>query len=63
MKQMQKKHGKKVMDYGFVKKNLFTGHYSVECKACGAKMTGEMLNSTKAIEEWNRRNNHGSSRK
>ena len=44
---------------GYVKKNPFTGHYSVECKKCGAKMTGEMISSAKAIEEWNRRNNHG----
>lgn len=47
---------------GYVKKNPFTGHYSVECKACGAKMTGEMISSTKAIEEWNRRDNHGSNK-
>ena len=40
---------------GYVKKNPFTGHYSVECKACGAKMIGDMLSSTKAIEKWNRR--------
>ena len=44
---------------GYVKKNPFTGHYNVECKTCGAKMTGEMLSSAKAIEEWNRRDNHG----
>ena len=42
---------------GYVTKNPFTGHYSVKCKACGAKMTGEMVSSTKAIEEWNRRDN------
>ena len=44
---------------GYVKKNHFTRHYSVECKTCDVKMTGEMISSTKAIEEWNRRDNHG----
>lgn len=26
---------------GYVTKNPFTGHYSIKCKVCGAKMTGE----------------------
>ena len=43
---------------GYVKKNPFTGHYSVECKTCGAKMAGVILSSTKAIDKWNRRDNH-----
>lgn len=42
---------------GYVTKNPFTGHYSVKCRVCGAKMTGEMVSSDKAIEEWNRRDN------
>lgn len=42
---------------GYVTKNPFTGHYSVKCRVCGAKMTGEMVSSVKAIEEWNRRDN------
>ena len=39
----------------YVMKSPFTGHYSVRCKACGAKMTGEIPSSGKAIEKWNRR--------
>ena len=42
---------------GYVTKNPFTGHYSVKCRVCGAKMIGTMLSSAKAIEEWNRRDN------
>ena len=44
---------------GYVKKNPFTGHYSVRCKACGAEITGVISSSTKAIEKWNLRYNHG----
>ena len=44
---------------GYVKKNPFTGHYSVRCKACGAEITGVIPSSTKAIEKWNLRDNHG----
>lgn len=40
---------------GYVKKNPFTGHYSVECKTCGAKMATVLTSSNKAIEKWNRR--------
>lgn len=47
---------------GYVTKNPFTGHYSVKCRVCGATMTGEMVSSGKAIEEWNRRDNHGSNK-
>ena len=46
----------------YVTKNPFTGHYSVKCRTCGAKMTGEMVSSGKAIEKWNRRDNHGSNK-
>ena len=46
----------------YVKKNPFTGHYNVKCRTCGAKMAGEMISSTKAIEEWNWRANHGSNK-
>ena len=46
----------------YVMKNPFTGHYSVKCRVCGAKMTGEMVSSGKAIEEWNRRDYHGSNK-
>ena len=44
----------------YVMKNPFTGHYSVKCRDCGAKMTGEIVSSGKAIEEWNQRDYHGS---
>ena len=47
---------------GYVTKNPFTGHYSVKCRVCGATMTWEMVSSGKAIEEWNRRDNHGSNK-
>ena len=43
----------------YVMKNPFTGHYSVRCKACGAEITGVIPSSTKAIEKWNLRDNHG----
>ena len=46
----------------YVKKNPFTGRYNVKCMTCGAKMAGEMISSTKAIEEWNRMANHGSNK-
>lgn len=36
---------------GYVKKNLFTRHHSVECNTCGAKMAVVLLTSTKAIEK------------
>ena len=46
----------------YVMKNPFTGHYSVKCRFCGAKMTGVISSSTKAIEKWNMRDNHGSNK-
>ncbi len=44
---------------GYVKKNPFTGHYSVECNTCGAKMAGVLTSSNKAIEKWNGRADDG----
>ena len=47
---------------GYVKKNPFTGHYSVKCRVCDAEITGVIPSSTKAIEKWNLRDNHGSNK-